>query len=287
MKTVTKASDLITPKTATVEGFKWQATRKIDESKKFAATADYFGQRVTAITKVADILSDATLTEFVTAACFLSRKSLNHIDLATRAEIIERLVDIAKLKEPSYVAELNQRYFLTCGDALGGMMRNVVGQEAQTKLSLTIMDHLGRQKATFTDKRNRKGKLVSLQWEGRTLLFDRTPKFVGKSIDFILLRNDNIENPADYLACGELKGGIDPAGADEHWKTASTALDRISTAFQKKGMKPAALFFVGAAIENAMSNEIFARMESGQLAAAANFTNEKQLTELVEVLLSL
>ncbi len=26
------------------------------------------------------------------------------------------------------------------------------------------------------------------------------------------------------LMLGELKGGIDPAGADEHWKTANTVL---------------------------------------------------------------
>ena len=34
----------------------------------------------------------------------------------------------------------------------------------------------------------------------------------------------HVENPKHYLACGELKGGIDPAGADEHWKTAGKAL---------------------------------------------------------------
>ncbi|HAJ78349.1 MAG TPA: hypothetical protein DCO75_01135, partial [Fibrobacteres bacterium] len=32
----------------------------------------------------------------------------------------------------------------------------------------------------------------------------------------------------------ELKGGIDPAGADEHWKTAKTAIDRIVSAFKKR-----------------------------------------------------
>jgi hypothetical protein len=37
---------------------------------------------------------------------------------------------------------------------------------------------------------------------------------------------------------GELKGGIDPAGADEHWKTARTALQRIDDAFRKISKRP-------------------------------------------------
>jgi hypothetical protein len=33
------------------------------------------------------------------------------------------------------------------------------------------------------------------------------------------------------IALGELKGGIDPGGADEHWKTAQAAFNRIRQAF--------------------------------------------------------
>ncbi|MDZ4383273.1 MAG: AvaI/BsoBI family type II restriction endonuclease [Thermodesulfovibrionia bacterium] len=47
-----------------------------------------------------------------------------------------------------------------------------------------------------------------------------------------------IKNPSLYIALGELKGGIDPAGADEHWKTARTSLIRIQKAFSKKGFSP-------------------------------------------------
>jgi type II restriction enzyme len=39
-----------------------------------------------------------------------------------------------------------------------------------------------------------------------------------------------------------LKGGIDPAGADEHWKTAGSALLRIKRAFQAEGLAPATFF---------------------------------------------
>lgn len=54
---------------------------------------------------------------------------------------------------------------------------------------------------------------------------------------------------------GELKGGIDPAGADEHWKTANTALDRIRNSFANVGYS-VKTSFVGAAIANAMAVEI-------------------------------
>jgi hypothetical protein len=31
---------------------------------------------------------------------------------------------------------------------------------------------------------------------------------------------------------GELKGGIDHSGADEHWKTAYTEINRVKSAFK-------------------------------------------------------
>ncbi len=78
-----------------------------------------------------------------------------------------------------------------------------------------------------------------------------------------------------YLALGELKGGIDPAGADEHWKTANSALDRIRSAFKKLHLKPKT-FFIGAAIEKSMAEEIYRQVKEGILSNAANLTNESQ-----------
>lgn len=49
----------------------------------------------------------------------------------------------------------------------------------------------------------------------------------------------------EFLALGELKGGIDPAGADEHWKTARTAIMRISDAFKREGVSPKTFFKCG------------------------------------------
>lgn len=80
----------------------------------------------------------------------------------------------------------------------------------------------------------------------------------------------------NYLVIGELKGGIDPAGADEHWKTANTALGRVRTAFNRQ----LSLIFIGAAIEASMAQEIFSQYQSGELANCANLTDDNQLASL-------
>ncbi len=85
---------------------------------------------------------------------------------------------------------------------------------------------------------------------------------------------------------GELKGGIDPAGADEHWKTANTALERIRTGFTNAGYN-VKTSFVGAAIEHAMAEEIYAQLKNGTLSNAANLTDPNQLTEYCNWILSI
>ena len=93
--------------------------------------------------------------------------------------------------------------------------------------------------------------------------------------------------PEVYLACGELKGGIDPAGADEHWKTARSALNRITEHFEKKGLASPFRFFVGAAIGKGMAEEIFSMLQNGKLAHAANLTQDDQIQDLANWIVSL
>jgi type II restriction enzyme len=100
------------------------------------------------------------------------------------------------------------------------------------------------------------------------------------------LTHEVIKIPSAYIALGELKGGIDPAGADEHWKTARTALYRIQEAFSKKKLKPHT-FFIGAAIETKMAAEIWEMLEEGTLANAANLTDEDQVTSVSQWLCTL
>ena len=81
------------------------------------------------------------------------------------------------------------------------------------------------------------------------------------------------------LALGELKGGIDPASADEHWKTAQSALNRIRKAFATIDLSPHT-FFVGSAIAKRMSDEIWNQLENGTLSNAANLNEDNQVASI-------
>jgi type II restriction enzyme len=189
--------------------------------------------------------------------------------------------------------EILYRYLLTKGDAFGGRMRNIIGKLASEKLQGAVSHALSRRNIPSAVSRTRSGKISMMQWHERALLFDWKPRLVRrKSIDAILVRTATdmdvtvlVESRERYLACGEVKGGIDPAGADEHWKTATSALSRIREAFGSAGCP--ALFFLGAAIEQDMAGEIFEQLGNGMLTHAANLNRDEQIDDLIEWLIEL
>lgn len=170
-----------------------------------------------------------------------------------------------------------------------------------------------------TDKANLRN--VPIRWDGRLLLLNAKPTLhcngtgvVLNNIDMILLDTTGLsdegapksgtkaykewdrkritQNPFRYLACGELKGGIDPAGADEHWKTALSGIARIPENFVSCGkcgvsVESPHLFFVGAAIGTKMAQEIYNRLASRWLTHAANLTIPAQVEVLADWLVSL
>lgn len=87
-----------------------------------------------------------------------------------------------------------------------------------------------------------------------------------------------VNHPQNTLMLGELKGGIDPAGADEHWKTANTALNRIRTSFKNHNIE-ILTSFIAAAIERSMAIEIYNQLQRKDLAFAANMTIDTQFVE--------
>ena len=105
-------------------------------------------------------------------------------------------------------------------------------------------------------------------------------------------QNDNNElkiclsEVTNYELLGELKGGVDPAGADEHWKTAGTALTRIRSSFFDKNQSVKTLF-IGAAIEKAMAQEMYEQTLDGTLTMCANLTKPSQVTEICSLLTQL
>ena len=119
---------------------------------------------------------------------------------------------------------------------------------------------------------------------------------IKKNIDIVVLNfhsnelngktfKDGINELNNYVLLGELKGGI-PAGADEHWKTANTALSRVRKKFISNGIK-VPLIFIGAAIEKSMSQEIFNQYLNGEIANCANLTIDNQLFSLCNWLVKL
>jgi len=132
----------------------------------------------------------------------------------------------------------------------------------------------------------------------RTLIYNLTVPTVKKNVDLCLFycspseiifgknKDSAHHKPEKYLALGELKGGIDPAGADEHWKTANSALGRIRKAFSDKNCRPMT-FFIGAAIEKAMAKEIYQQLSHNTLSNGANLTNDEQVVSLCDWLIKI
>lgn len=249
----------------------------------------------------------------VLAAAGVSDKAATHLEEHDQTQAILGLIE--QFLEPAgmnFVEELVYRFLLTRGDSPGGSMRNVGGFLAQRRLTGCILAQLrisGRayhwqskegspwQAMTGSDAEVGPG-VHGLCWrthdKPRTLIYNVTPPIIRKNVDVCLFScakedysRQTLRDASLYLAVGELKGGIDPAGADEHWKTARTAIDRIHQAFAKAGGRRPATVFIGAAIESAMATEIWEMLQSGTLTNAANLTVDAQIASLATWLCAL
>lgn len=275
-----------------------RATPFVDEARKLKAAA-------AKAKSPADLLQMKDIRGALLTAAGVSDKASGHLEETDKTDAIAGL--IGQFLEPAgadFVEELVFRFLLTRGDTLGGSMRNVGGALAQRKLTRSIISclNLAGTKYWWTDKKKISWtagassvddadielSLSGLAWKNkngnRTLIYNLTVPAVKNNIDMCLfdsLHNsynvDIVKDPKLYLALGELKGGIDPAGADEHWKTARTALERIHKGFA--GYTPAT-FFIGAAIEKKMAGEIWNSLEDGTITNAANLTNEDQVASI-------
>lgn len=288
-------SDLVTPEAEIKKGFLNQALKKTQAATPYVRDAKNFWKALQGIRDVEELMSLTDYKANLISASGFSEKANSHFS----DEEINDSVKIAfkKLcsKSPEeFREEALFRYLLTKGDSLGGEMRNWTGEIAGTKMIESLLMALSQKRNKLENLQKNRDKIRSISWSKRVLLFNSTPKIIGKNIDLILLNDPNgtskserlLATPSAYIACGERKGGIDPAGADEHWKTAKGALDNIRRAFSKADTCPQ-LFFVGAAIEESMANEIFTQLEQGKLSYAANLTVPVQVSDLCLWLVSL
>jgi len=314
---IKSSKDLITPYEATRAGFIEIALEKNRKASPFVEEARALRIIASEADEPADLLKLDKIYGSLLTASGLSDKALTHLAKKDQIKAAQNLIDnFLKPAGEKFVDELVYRFLLTRGDTLGGMMRNIAGVIGERKFARSIISMLSVQKTKYfwlnkdsktwiansLDDTDIENYLKGLSWRNklgdRILLFNITVPNVKKNVDLCLLNccykdiesfsssKKVIASPEYYVALGELKGGIDPAGADEHWKTANMALDRIRKAFSKKKMKPNT-FFVGAAIENAMSKEIFSQLKRRILTNAANLTNEKQVFSLCEWLINI
>lgn len=296
---IATASDLVTSKEATRDGFLLQAIAKSSgKAVPYVDKAKALMSALRAGGSLDSLLSDPTYRNELISAAGLSDKARKYFtpnELDERAK--EVLSSVVSTSGATWVEEIVYRYLLTKGDTLGGEMRNWVGMNAQRQLSAALKNFLPPQGVVETIDTD-SGKLRRVDWGERRIYFDVKAQLLGNNIDVVLVNTASqvislssarnvLEVPDAYLACGELKGGIDPAGADEHWKTAKTALERIRTRFHNLDQAVPNLFFVGAAIQKRMADDIFDYLGDGTLDYAANLTVPEQVADLAQWLVNL
>lgn len=302
------SKDLVTTYEATRAGFVALALEKNRKATPFIAEARALKDEASKVSEPLKLLTIKTIRSSLLTAAGISDKAEKHLQEEDKIKAIKGLIE--NFLEPAgkdFVEELVYRFLLTRGDQLGGSMRNLGGTLGERKLARAIMSSLNLSKISYKWLHTKSKKWINksdddtdielhlkgLSWKNlngiRTLIFNRNIPLVKKNVDLSILncepkevnysKNSAHLIPENYVAFGELKGGIDPAGADEHWKTANSALNRIRESFAQKSLKPIT-FFVGAAIENSMSNEIFSQLQSGVLTNAANLTYDDQIASL-------
>ncbi|HLL78795.1 MAG TPA: AvaI/BsoBI family type II restriction endonuclease [Ktedonobacteraceae bacterium] len=296
---VRSSNDLITSRAATRDGFLKQAFTKTHKAAPYISEAHELAHVLEHIEDIDQLshISNPRVQAALIAAAGFSDKARGWMHDSELEPALAQVLEHIKHNAPeAWREEIVYRFLLTRGDTLGGSIRNVTGAEGGFQLSRAIVAALeagGIQHTPALSKSN-KAKTVSIEWLNRLLVFDRKPVFIANNVDAILLDTSvfmpgtvTLENPSSFLACGELKGGIDPAGADEHWKTANSAFGRIRNIFGNLSMTIPSLFFIGAAIEVAMAQEIFTRLQDGRLTYAANLTVPQQVADLANWLISL
>lgn len=315
VRSLIKSADaLITSREETRAGFIAMALEKNNIAIPYIEEAKALKVLASQVSSPKELLHVDELRLGLLTASGLSEKSLNYLNDADRTLAIKGLIE--EFLEPAgkdFVDELVYRYLLTKGDALGGKARNLAGSLGEKKFLRALLsvfnvagiDYQWKDSDTKTwlDKPKHddglENRIKAIYWKKKTdrlLILNMTVPLVKKNIDLSVLQaspnelisgeDSVIYQPKKYIALGELKGGIDPAGADEHWKTANSALNRIRTSFKKYKLKPQ-IFFIGAAIETAMAEEIYRQIKIGTMTHAANLTNDHQLTAVCQWIINL
>jgi hypothetical protein len=308
---LTSSHDLETTYEATRAGFVALALEKNRQASPYLEEARALKIAAAAAPTPAALLDMSDIQRALLTAAGVSGKANSYLTPEDRVEAIKGL--IKNFLEPAgalFVEELIFRFLLIRGDALGGSMRNIGGVLALRKLTRALIAALRVAGKSYRWLHAQSSQwmpmadedvgietwIKGLHWQNneqsRVLLYStKIPLTNDFNVDLCLVDagqdrlvtpksiRARLDSPTAYLALGELKGGIDPAGADEHWKTARTALNRIRESFVEDEHHPH-LFFIGAAIESKMAVEIWSQLTNGLLTNAANLNDSDQLASI-------
>ena len=311
---ITSPQSLVTSHSETRAGFLRIALEKNRVSDPYVKNALAFKAMTVGITDPETLQDIHEVRPFLLTAAGLSEKSLTYLTIDDQSEAVRELIE--KFLKPagiSFIDEVIYRYLLIKGDAVGGTMRNRIGTLGQERFIRALISVMNVQnmhcdklpvkcptwQSLHPDSPDAEAGVKALRWENqngqRVLVLNATIPAVKKNVDLCLFKG----NISDYnhsrlvsdteraIMFWELKGGIDPAGADEHWKTAKAAIERIRLSFARNGRPDIMTSFVGAAIEKSMAEEIYSQLEEKTLSNAANLTDNNQLTEFCLWLIAL
>ncbi len=312
---ITSVDDLITSREETRAGFIAMALEKTLMASQYVEEARALKALASSVKAPRKLLDMPDLRKGLISASGLSDKSLKHLrDEDKDAAILGLIETFLEPAGADFPDELVYRYLLTKGDSLGGSARNLAGALGDRKFLRTLISVLSLAGVEYSWK-DRKTKvwvhkptgevgvekrISGLYWKKggkhRLLAMNVLLPLIGKNVDLVILdakpgdleaaNRTLFEQNTRFVALGELKGGIDPAGSDEHWKTANFALNRIRSRFQSQGLNPPT-FFIGAAIERSMAGEILQQLDSKVLTRTANLTKDAQLTSICDWIMNL
>lgn len=314
-KPIPNAEALVTTQIARRTGFLRIALEKNKISSPFVTIAHHFRALVKNIETSTELIQCAAVRKFMLSAAGMSDKSLAYLDEEDQQVALNNLNENFLIPAgKQFVDEAIYRFLLIKGDAVGGTIRNMIGKYGEIELLRSLVNILNIQGIRFDVFRSMGATRKDLwqdaesleegfekdakavRWKNatgsRVFVFNLKIPIVNKNVDLTLFSGYD-GDPKEYvkqidraIMMGELKGGIDPAGADEHWKTANSALNRIRIAY-KQAKHPIKLAFVGAAIETNMAQEIFEQYQDGRLDKVANLTDESQLAAFSHWLVNL
>ncbi len=135
----------------------------------------------------------------------------------------------------------------------------------QTDL-VSLLSSLELQRVVYTEIGLRNGNKLMIN---RQLTWANPTGGEGFKIGPDLL-STSADNP--ILWGGELKGGADPAGSDEHWKTATQAFSRIILACKETGQPQPPLSFIATILVDRVAREAEAWIAQGKLTSVYNLT---------------